>query len=477
MKTIRRATMAIITIKSPLDVEKYADKALLLNNIPRIPDECLVRAFMRELEYREKRKCKKGDSQGYNGWLYYISKNNRLARVPNNARKRIGDKLIKKKLLFLDEYGLLRAKDEISVKTVGYDGIYVKHRSLIDELSRGNWSDRVIERISEYLDGTLDCTMVIDKAFDVAYEPEYDDDFCLEGDLVTGQSCMSEYPSEAQEFYGGIDDCYVCRFENGKGDQVGRCIMYKYGDIRHFIRIYAKRDYARCALRLLRQEMNEQDLFGRSEYIPDLRLRTNWDTDTPCMYLDGNSYGIAWDDGFYITTNGISDLKHTGCDSLKDVLEEDDCWSCDHCGSWYGDRDNHICVDGYCYCCEDCAESEGYRQCDHCGEWKLEEDMYSTDGNYYCCEDCAESEGYVFCNCCHELIKGDDYIQIDYHKFCSEDCAHVNGYDKCEYCGQWHRSWELKPNFTDDNKKMCSSCATEKHLVEGYGVKKGQENE
>ena len=465
----RRTVMAtIITIKNIEDLRKYADKALLYYNIKDASDEEIAAAFLRELERRQKRNVKKGDSQGYDGWLYYISKNNRLAKVPNNARKRTGDILIKKGVLRYDKYGALRATEQIS------NGTFIKHRSLIEEISRGkDWNYRPVDRLNDYFDGTLECTMTIDRAFDIAYEPEYEDDFCLEGDLVTGQSCMSGYGDYAQQFYGGIDNCYVCRFENGIGDQVGRCIMYKQGDVRHFIRLYAKRDYARYALKLLKEEMHENDLFGRKYCIPDLWLHTNWDEDTPCLYLDGNEYGVVEDGNeFYVTTGSVlSDLKHTGCDSLKENLEEDDCWQCEHCGSWHNSGDC-IEIDDYCYCCSECAEADGYRQCDECGEWKNELDMFTVDGYYYCSTNCAAEAGYKFCEYCRELIEDENPLQIGDHFYCSEEHAQEAGWGKCEYCGDWMRRYLLKPNFADDNKLICASCANENDLIEGYGKQK-----
>lgn len=455
-----------LTIKSVLDVRKFADKALLTNNI-KVPAEELVGAFMRELERRDKRNVKKGDSQGYNGWLYYVTNNNRLGKITNNIRKRTGDILIKKGILRYDKFGVLRATETIP------NGIYVKHRALIEELSRGKgWNYRAIENLNEYFDGTLECTMVIDRSFDIAYEPEYEDDFCLEGDLVTGQSCMSGYGDYAQEFYGGIENCYVCRFENGKGDQVGRCIMYKQGDVRHFIRLYANKDYARYALRLLKEEMTENDLFGRSYYIPNLHLKTNWDDDTTCLYLDGNHYGVTWEDGdFYITSNRyLSDLKTTGCDSLRETLEEDDCWCCNQCGGWF-DK-SAIEIDGDCYCSSDCAEEAGYRQCDECGNWVSEDDVFSVDGYNYCSTDCASNAGYKFCENCHELITDKDPLEIGSNYYCNEQCAKDDGWDKCAYCGQWNRSYLLKPNFSDDNKLICENCKVEQGLILGYGTKK-----
>lgn len=431
----------------------------------------VIKLFLDEIEDRQRRKAKKSSSQNYNYWTYYISYNGRLARVPNSPRNPIGERLKRKKELYYDDFGVLRADEEIP------QGQFVKHRALIEELDpKENWSQYVRNMLEKTLDGGFQCSMTIDRQFDVAYEPRYHDDFCLEGDLVTGESCMSGDSEEAQQFYGGIDGCYVCRFENNDGEQVGRCIMYDNGRIRHFIRIYAKREYARCALRLLRKEMRDGDVFGRSECI-SLDLPTNWEDDTPTMYLDGDSYGVRQDDdgSYRVTDDYQCDLKYTGNISLASAYEECDYVKCDNCGIWTTNIE--VNVDGYNYCCCECAEADGYRYCDNCEEWCKEDNMYELpDGSMVCCESCAESMGYYRCQHCDEWHTEEEMIDTPYGYMCSEDCCVKAGLSKCDQCGEWFKITRRVLDGENQDKYLCENCASENGLELVYKTR-GENND
>lgn len=446
------------------DLLRMIRKKMLRAELDYYRDEILVRAFFDELNDRQKRGVKKRSTNHYSDWLWYVSYDGRLARVPNTNKNPLGIKLLKRKTIEIDSFGILRSKEIIP------QGSYPKIRRLVEELDPTHkWSQSVVDKICNYLDGGLECTMTIDRKFDKAYAPDYHEDFCLEGDLVTGQSCMSGCDWQAQEFYGGIDGCYVARFENADGEQVGRCLMYEYNGQRHFIRIYAKRDYARCALRLLRQEMRENDLFGRSEYISGLELKTNWDIDeTHTMYLDGEYYG--WDfSSNCVSSNYTFDMKTTGNERLQDYLYECDYRQCPECGEWH-DKDDMVRVDDEWFCDDDCAEKYGYVRCEECDElfWH-ENGIELPDGRVVCSSSCAREAGYVKCQECGKWIDPDEALYVDYDYYCNEECVENAGYDKCSVCGEWYRNMRSNP----EGEKICTSCAEN----EGYELKWNKKTE
>jgi len=419
----------------------------------RVSEDILVRCFFDEIEGREKRKVKKRSTNHYGDFLWYVSYDGRLARVPNTNKNPLGKRLLKEHIIYTDENGIRRGTREIR------EGQYPRIRPLLDELDRANrWANSIKLKICEYLDGGLQCSMIIDRDFKTAYEPRYSEDFCLEGDLVTGQSCMSGNGQMAEEFYGGIDGCYVCRFEDSDGDQVGRCIMYKYKDQRHFIRVYAKRDYAKCALRLIREEMTDNDIIGRSECIEDMCLHTNWSDDVQVMYLDGNEYGFDPMD-WTVGTDYRVDMKTTGEDELSEYLWENGYARCQNCGE-YCDRDDMIGVGGDYFCCEDCIADYGCKRCDHCGEWISPSCGYETpDGEIVCSKSCLNAKGYTICRGCGKIIPLDEVEYACGYSYCSEDCANNDGYFKCSVCGKYEMSCDLKPSLEHDKKLVCWNCA------------------
>lgn len=434
---------------------KLARLQILSGNVS-VKSETLVRCFFDELKWRQKRNVKRKSTNHYQDWLYYIAYDGRLARVINTAKNPQGTRLLREKTIYKDGYGLLRAEKEIP------QGQFVKTRPLLAELDPNNrWDEDLKEDIATYLDGGKQCYMVIDHDFESAYEPDYDEDFCLEGDLVSCYSCMSGQGEYAQEFYGGIDGCSVVRFENDEGEQVGRCIMYEYNGIRHFIRIYAYRDYARCALRLLRAEMKEGDLFGRDEAIPDMRLHTNWSNDTHIMYLDGGEYAVNINDGTVVNRRDRHwdlDFKDTSNDELSEYYDDCGYDCCCYCGEWFR-KDDGVWANDCVYCCEDCAESDGNHRCEHCGEWQDgRHEGYEIDGCWYCSIECAEEDGWRRCNECGEWIgDNEDYLEIDGEIYCNEDCAEKYGYVKCSKCGEY----VLNPHTNTRGEPLCVDCAME----------------
>lgn len=462
-------------IKKPIfttteDLLKIAREQIFTNQVS-VYDEVLARCFFDELKYRQKRKVKKKSTNHYQDWLYYIAYDGRLARVPNTAKNPTGRRLLKDKTIKEDDWGLLRAEDEIGA------GQFVRIRPLLEELDpRNHWHESVKEAIAKFLEGGKQCKMIIDRNFEAAYEPDYDDDFCLDGDLVTGQSCMSEQGEYAQEFYGGINGCYVCRFENDDGEQVGRCIMYEYNGVRHFIRIYAYRDYARCALRLLRKEMKEGDLFGRNEAIPNMSLSTEWDSYTHTMYLDGNNYGVNINEGTVVNERDRDydlNFKTTGNEELSEYYGDCGYHCCNYCGEWVHE-DSGIWVNDEFYCCDDCAECDGNRKCEHCGAWE-NGDGYEIDGCWYCCEDCANEDGWRRCNECGEWHgENEEVLEIDGEIYCNEECASNYGYVKCSKCGEYIRSWNS--HKTSTGKWLCKSCAEDNGYELRYVKPRKQQN-
>lgn len=432
------------------------------------PDEILVRTFLEELQYREKRGVKKRSVNHYQDYLYYIATDGRLARVPNTMKNPLGTKLIKEKTLMYDSYGLLRAEEVIN------KGQFVRVRPLLEELDRrGDWSTSVKERIADFLDGGSECTMTIDKNFYDAYEPEYDEDFCLEGDLVTSTSCMSEQGGAAESFYGNIEGCSVCRFENADGEQVGRCIVYEHEGIRHFIRIYAKKQYARCALRLLRREMKEGDLFGRNESIPNLRLKTNFDSETRVMYLDGEYYALDIDSMSIVNTRSHHyDLRlhSTENEYLWDYLDDEGYVSCPECGKWFC-RDNGVYAGEDYYCCDDCAENAGCERCAECGEWINDDNGWEYEGEWFCSKSCLRERGLAVCRYCHTVEKEEDMIMVNGYHYCDEKCARNDGNYKCEGCGDW--KYTLHKDSTT-GEMICDTCGYNRGLVMGF-IKKDEE--
>ena len=460
------------TFNTTEELLKIARK-MVLKNAVSVCEEVRVKCFFDELKYRQKRKVKKKSTNHYQDWLYYISYDGRLARVINTDKTPRGMRLLKNKTIEEDMWGLLHAKEEISF------GQYVKTRPLLKELDPyDKWHEGVKEEIAKYLDGGLECTMTIDGNFEIAYEPDYDDDFCIDGDLVTGRSCMSGMGEYAQEFYGGIRGCSVVRFENKEGEQVGRCIMYEYNGVRHFIRIYAYRDYARCALRLLRKEMKEGDLFGRTEAIPNMCLSTDWGNETHTMYLDGCYYGVNVNEMTVVNERDRHrdlDFKTTGNEEFCEYLADCGWRQCEGCGEFR--EDDGVYIDDYWYCCEDCAQSAGCVECANCGHWHSsdEDGYYARNGDWFCDEDCLESGGYRLCNECGEVVDEDDAINIDGYYYCNEDCARADGWEQCSKCDEWFKHYNLHKN--EEGDFLCEDCAEEEDYELVYVKKKEQEQQ
>lgn len=370
--------------------------------------DAAARAFLITLEHRQRTSLSCTDFQRY---YFYIAKNGRLAYV---ARQKAQTLIKRGKIVNF------KATEEIK------GGVYVKHRRIIADLNRsGRQLYSPVQRALEYyFDEQLPCKMIIDTDFRKAYEPTYHGCMSTDGDLANEESCMSGRGNEAQEFYGGIHGCKVARFETEDGEQVGRCIMYEYNDIRHFIRIYGRGLYHRTMLNFIKDNMKENDLFGRSESIKGLRLETDWDDDTPNMYLDGNRYGITkTEDGWVVTTDYDYNGKRTSDETLEYVYEDGEYYTCEHCGRRV-DRDDAFWCGDYAYCDSDCAAADGWSWCERCGECIWEDDGISTeDGNVYCCESCAKRDGYTKCPSCGKWKNEDDMFSSADGAVCMcDDC-------------------------------------------------------
>ena len=380
----------------------------------------IVDSFFTVLDNREKSKY---GSVDYQRFYYYQAKNGRLAAVAKNK----AEALIRRG----------KIKDHVALEEI-QQGTYVKHRRIIESLEKTRSLTIEAKRVLEnHFDIQLPCKMIIDTDFYKAYEPSYHGSFVTDGDAATESSCMSGRPSEAVEFYGGIKGCSVARFETSDGKQVGRCIVYEQDGVRHFVRVYGLGLYQRTMLNLIKDEMKENDLFGRNAKIKNLFLETNWDYDTPNMYLDGY-YGLTIkDEKFYVASSPDYDLDSTSRGTIGETLElNDDPYYCDRCGR-RAYEDERIWIDGYVYCCSDCAYNAGYRYCECCGEWFYCEDGIKTnDDNYYCCESCAERNNYYKCGTCGEYHYQDDFYSsedgcVEMCKDCFESSDYTldeNGY-------------------------------------------------
>ena len=355
--------------------------------------DAAARAFLITLEHRQRTSLSCTDFQRY---YFYIAKNGRLAYV---ARQKAQTLIKRGKIVNF------KATEEIK------GGVYVKHRRIIEDLNRSGRQlyPPVQKALEYYFDEQLPCKMIIDTDFRKAYEPTYKGCMSTDGDLANEESCMSGRGKEAQKFYGEIHGCKVVRFETEDGKQVGRCIVYEYNGIRHFIRIYGRGSYHRTMLNFIKDNMKENDLFGRSESIKGLRLKTDWDNDTPNMYLDGNFYGITkTEDGWFVTTDYDYDGKNTSDETLEYVYEEDEHYTCEHCGRRVDIGDAFWC-DEYAYCCRDCAAEDGWTWCERCGKAVWEDGGISTeDGNAYCCESCANRDDYYKCPECSRFVYKDN---------------------------------------------------------------------
>lgn len=353
------------------------------------------------LEHRQKHGKYGIDHQRH---YYYKAKNGRLAYVSRDK----ADALIRRKKIVDFE-----ASEEIP------SGILVRHRRVLNDLERdGRRIDGKIKLVLEhYFDGQKPCKMIIDTNFELAYDPIYHGYMSTDGDLANEESCMSGRGCAAQEFYGGIDGCKVARFETEDGEQVGRCIVYEWGEKRHFIRIYGRGAYHRTMLNLVRDSLKPGDLFGRSERLNGMCLSTNWTSDTPNMYLDGNEYGISFDgDNWTVKADCYDyDGKSTSDDSIGEVYDECDYYTCFSCGRRVHDDDVYWGGDDTAFCCASCAREAGWRSCDRCGQMFNEDDsgcVISGD-NEWCCEACANRDGYYKCDECDEYVDKDDLYTTD----------------------------------------------------------------
>ena len=342
-------------------------------------------------------------------------------------------------------------------------GLIVKHRRVLEKIfnrySRCQCSDSNRKRIESFFDPGKTCTMVIDTDFNSAYIPDYDNNQQTDGDLATGQSCMSCNGEQAQEFYGGIPGCKVCRFIDDKkqGDKnVGRCIVYDNGSERHFIRIYGLYEYHRCMIDLINKEMRPQDVFGRGERI-DINVKTSWDDDVECLYID-SGYGIYRDsngDYWFRSRNYTldSDGDTTDLVSVGELCDDSDYTYCERCVERVH-KEDAIVVDGNVYCCRECAVKDGYAQCDRCGKWLDEDDaIIMEDGNVYCCDECAEKEGYEKCDICGQYKYETLRRTAITHEWICQECAEERGYVLDPEADEYIKPEQDNDNNNDDNNE------------------------
>ena len=328
--------------------------------------------------------------------------------------------------------------------------------------------------------------MVIDTDFKKAYDPIYNNHQDTDGDKASNYSCMSGQGECAQQFYGGIHGCKVVRWETDKGDQVGRCIMYEYNGQRHFVRIYGIYDYHRTMLNMLQNEMHENDIFGRGCCIRDMELETDWTPETESMYLDG-PYGVKrcedknedgnWETKYKVVEhNWDFDCNSTAHETLE--YEEDEYYTCEHCGERVHQDDVWWCGDNT-YCSEECANNDGWYRCQWCDEWEYEDDgVWVDDSEYfYCCDTHAEEAGYRRCENCGEWHHKDRMIEIEDNWYCDEDCANKCGLYQCAHCGEWCSESDENTIEINDDYYCCDECAKAEGYMRDSDGKWVEENE
>jgi len=395
--------------------------------------------------------------------LWYLAFNGRLAKCSYLGEKRWAQTHLDNGDIIWDSVmGFYVAVREIN----GEGCSYVRHRPKLTEMGAENWNTDLVNKIEEYFDGGSDCKMIIDKDFRTAYEPSYDDNQSVLGkDLVCGYSCMSGRGDDAESFYGSIEGCWVVRFEDSEGEQVGRCIMYEYNGIRHFIRLYAKKEYQNRAYAMIKAELRDDDLFGREEEIDGLELPADFDENTSNMYLDGYNYGLSKIDGrLYITTDPDKRMCETDDSTLFNAIG---ICVCEHCGevmlhSGDGFKLYDNCGDDHYFCSPECAEEDGWVKCDECDEWINKDDALEIDGYYFCDDRCADSYGYKQCNHCHEWCytrdcddDDNDYLYtIDGVFYCSKDCCEADGFKIDEITGKYTNDYiqTTTGSYVDANK-------------------------
>ena len=429
-------------------VGKAMRKAIFTDqSLAYISDDMLLRLFLDEISERTDVKTSMSRLR-CSEYLWYITFEGRLGMVKKGGMKSNAEKLLRDKWIVRDKFGVLRGTRVIN----GRGCQCPKHRPIIDAMSRCRWSPKIVNRLSNLLDGGRELEMVIDTDFESAYTPDYDENLYID-DVVCSYSCMSCRGDEAQEFYGGISGCKVARFLKD-GEDVGRCLVYECNGIRHFIRIYCQPEYQRDCLYTLKHNMRPDDLFGRDKYIDGMELETDWTADTPNMYLDGDRYGVSVRNGrLYVGVDYDWSCKSTGDGCICDEWE--DIYVCHGCGTILSSNEDCIYDEnsGEYYCCEDCARDAGLGCCEHCGDW-TSGGIETEDGCFFCSASCARGQDYVITET-GRWVHEDDVLTIDgcYH-YVDEDDAISQGWNKCEDCGEWTRV----QNRCSDGKIRCHSC-------------------
>ena len=449
-------------------ISKAMRKVVLTDATVYVSDDLLLRAFMDEINDRSTIKTKMSRLR-CSDYLWYITFEGRLGMISKMGKKNNAYKLIKEKLIKKDAHGIYRGTQVID----GRGCQCPKHRPIIEAMGV-RWAPQIVRRLSDMLDGGHELQMVIDRNFYDAYNNDYDVNTYID-DLVCSYSCMSGRCNEADDFYGAIEGCYVARFLNDDGEDIGRCLMYTDGKIRHFIRIYCFEQYQRDCLYTLKHNMKPGDLLGRDERIEGLSLPTRLNGESPNMYLDGAYYGLKVVDGkLHVGTNYDYDCKSTSDECLADDWEY--IHECPCCGEMfttrYGDDYVYDTYNGDYYCCEECAQENGLHRCEECDRW-TSSFIETTDGHFFCGSSCARNADYVKTNWNSNWILRDDAFVInDDYFYVDETEATEAGWKKCVDCDTWTRVSEV----CVDNKPRCMNCLHEGGWVLRY-VKKDDNNE
>ena len=387
--------------------------------------ERLKRNFLRYIQYTQidKRKQPKRYtvSRDLDKEVFYETEDGRLARIKGYLYKKYMKK--GKVDIYMKAYDTLK------------EGIYAKPMKVINQaLPKAREEVKLL--LASLFEGIKECEMIIDRDFKKAYRPTYNLHQDTDGDKASNYSCMSGNGEAAENFYGMIPGCYVVRWQTKDGEQVGRCIMYEWEGKRHFIRIYGRYEYHRTMINMLEAQMKEGDLFGRDKKLEGIKLPTNMDEDTEMMYLDGNRYGLKYEEEtwYLVADKYDTDCKTTSGDTLETVMY--DTSECEKCGRRRS-NDDGIWINDCFYCCSDCARDDGYIECERCGRWEHEEDAIYVDNNWYCDSECAERAGYGYDSFNDEWTDDNDLGYTEDKEYYTTREGAANFYDVNESDIEW----------------------------------------
>jgi hypothetical protein len=173
-----------------------------------------------------------------------------------------------------------------------------------------------------------------------------------------------------------------------------------------------------------------------------------------CEVENSNSSTIPYINsgtGFVLAESG-HDLLTDGNIDVDMEVEEDNRYTCDHCGDRIDSDETFSGAGGDgCYC-ESCY-NDLFSSCEKCGETFDNSDVHEVIGHSrysYLCEYCMERIGAVKCDDCGDWVV-DDYIVMQDSENCyCLDCAELNAEFTCQ-CGAMFE-------YAMDDGDTCESC-------------------